>query len=99
MTQSDAGSVRAHANRPIVSALEEQDLPEAGRILRLAFGTFLGAPDPESFWSDWDYVESRARAVHIASSTLSANSRMLAAPANIQPCLQLLTRNPDPRVG
>jgi len=67
MTQSDAAGVRAHASRPVVSALEEQDLPAAGRILRLAFGTFLGAPDPESFWSDRDYIESRARAAHIAS--------------------------------
>jgi ribosomal protein S18 acetylase RimI-like enzyme len=67
MTQGDAAGVRAHASRPVVSALEEQDLPAAGRILRLAFGTFLGAPDPETFWSDRDYIQSRARAAHIAS--------------------------------
>jgi ribosomal protein S18 acetylase RimI-like enzyme len=67
MTQSDAERVRAHESRPVVSALEEQDLPEAGRILRLAFGTFLGAPDPETFWSDRDYIQSRACAAHIAS--------------------------------
>jgi ribosomal protein S18 acetylase RimI-like enzyme len=67
MAQSDAEGVRARAIRPVVSALEEKDLSEAGRILRLAFGTFLGAPDPESFWSDRDYIHSRARAAHVAS--------------------------------
>ena len=67
MAQSDAEGVRARAIRPVVSALEEKDLSEAGRILRLAFGTFLGAPDPESFWSDRDYIHSRARAAQVAS--------------------------------
>ena len=67
MAQSDADGVRARASRPAVSALAEEDLPEAGRILRLAFGTFLGAPDPETFWRDRDYIQSRARAAHVAS--------------------------------
>ena len=67
MAQSDAEGARARPSRPVVSALEEKDLPEAGRILRLAFGTFLGAPDPETFWRDRDYIQSRARAAHVAS--------------------------------
>jgi GNAT superfamily N-acetyltransferase len=67
MVQSDAAGVRAGANRPAVSPLDEKDLPEADRILRLAFGTFLGAPDPETFWSDRDYVRSRSRAAHVAT--------------------------------
>jgi len=29
--------------------LGESDLPEADRIMRLAFGTFLGLPDPSGF--------------------------------------------------
>src|ERR1700751_4878749 len=64
MAKSSAGEA---ASRPAVSPLDEKDLPEAGRIFRLAFGTFLGAPDPETFWRDRDYVQSRARAVHVAS--------------------------------
>jgi GNAT superfamily N-acetyltransferase len=51
----------------MIRALEEKDLPEARRIVRLAFGTFLGAPDPETFWADRDYVEGRYRAPHVAS--------------------------------
>ena len=45
-----------------IRPLNERDLPEARRIVRLAFGTFLGAPDPENFLSDMDYVTSRWRA-------------------------------------
>jgi len=54
-------------NRPVVAALDVNDLPEAERILRLAFGTFLGAPDPENFWSDRDYVYGRQRSPHVAA--------------------------------
>ncbi|MGO9700448.1 MAG: GNAT family N-acetyltransferase [Xanthobacteraceae bacterium] len=55
------------ASRPVVAALDEKDLPEAERIFRLAFGTFLGAPDPERFWADRDYVYARHRAPHVAA--------------------------------
>lgn len=42
-----------------VRPLAEEDLPEADRIMRLAFGTFLGLPDPSSFMGDADYVRTR----------------------------------------
>ena len=51
----------------IIRALTEADLPEAQRILRVAFGTFHGAPDPEQFWSDLDYVHGRFEAEHTAA--------------------------------
>ena len=57
----------ARASQPVVSPLAEKDLPEAERILRLAFGTFLGAPEPETFWSDRDYVYGRWHSPHVAS--------------------------------
>jgi ribosomal protein S18 acetylase RimI-like enzyme len=66
MAQSDAEGARAGVRRPAVGPLDEKDLPEAGRILRLAFGTFLGAPDPETFWRDRDYIQARSRAAHVA---------------------------------
>jgi ribosomal protein S18 acetylase RimI-like enzyme len=53
--------------RPIVSNLHEKDLPEAARIVRLAFGNFLGAAEPETFWADRDYVYGRQPAAHVAS--------------------------------
>jgi predicted N-acetyltransferase YhbS len=51
----------------IIRALTRADLPEAQRIVRVAFGTFLGAPDPERFWSDLDYVYGRFGAEHTAA--------------------------------
>jgi predicted N-acetyltransferase YhbS len=51
----------------IIRALTEADLSAAQRIVRVAFGTFLSAPNPEQFWSDLDYVYARFGAEHIAS--------------------------------
>jgi GNAT superfamily N-acetyltransferase len=51
----------------VVRPLTESDLPEARRIVGAAFGTFLGAPDPETFWADRDYVFGRFGAEHVAS--------------------------------
>ena len=42
-----------------IRPLTAQDLSEAGRIIRLAFGTFMGAPEPEQFWADMDYANTR----------------------------------------
>ena len=39
-----------------VRPMRETDLIEARKIFRTAFGTFLGVPDPESFWADREYV-------------------------------------------
>src|ERR1700722_17274031 len=52
---------------PVIAPLEEHELPEARRIVRTAFGTFVGAPDPETFWADRDYVYGRWRAPHVAA--------------------------------
>ena len=45
-----------------VRPLGERDLPEADRIFRLAFGTFIGLPDPMSFIGDAELVGPRWRA-------------------------------------
>jgi GNAT superfamily N-acetyltransferase len=45
-----------------IRTLREQDLQEADRIFRLAFGTFIGLPDPMSFAGDADLVTTRWRA-------------------------------------
>ena len=67
----------AKARQPAVSTLDEKDLPEAERILRLAFGTFLGAPDPETFWSDRDYVYGRRHSPHVASFGATLDRRLV----------------------
>lgn len=50
-----------------IRPLAEKDLQEADRIFRLAFGTFIGLPDPMAFAGDADLVASRWRAGHTAS--------------------------------
>ena len=42
-----------------VRRLREDELDEADRIMRLAFGTFLGLPNPMDFMGDADYVRTR----------------------------------------
>lgn len=41
-----------------VRPLRKSDLPAADRIMRLAFGTFLGLPDPLTVFGDKDYVRT-----------------------------------------
>jgi len=43
----------------IIRPLRKEDLPEADRIMRLAFGTFLGVPEPERFGEGMDHVKGR----------------------------------------
>ncbi|MEW6604190.1 MAG: GNAT family N-acetyltransferase [Thermoproteota archaeon] len=45
-----------------VRPMREDDLEEADRIVRLAFGTFLGMPDPMQFMGDADHVRTRYKA-------------------------------------
>ncbi|BCQ10864.1 hypothetical protein JMUB5695_04323 [Mycobacterium heckeshornense] len=49
------------ASDVVIRPLREADLPAASLICRRAFGTFLGAPDPGTFWADREYVRSRWR--------------------------------------
>ena len=53
---------RPAADRLRIAGLTADDLPEADRIMRLAFGTFLGLPDPLGFGGDSAYVAPRWRA-------------------------------------
>jgi GNAT superfamily N-acetyltransferase len=45
-----------------VRPLQENDLSAADHIMRLAFGTFLGLPEPTAFMGDAGYVRTRWRA-------------------------------------
>jgi hypothetical protein len=60
-----------------IRPLAESDVPEAQRILRVAFGTFLGAPDPETFWSDLDYAKGRFGAEHVAAFAAEDSGRLI----------------------
>lgn len=46
----------------VIRPLREADVPEADRIFRLAFGTFLKLSDPMSFAGDSEYVRGRSGA-------------------------------------
>jgi predicted N-acetyltransferase YhbS len=45
-----------------IRVMRETDVVDADRIFRLAFGTFLGLPDPLAFAGDSDYIRGRWRA-------------------------------------
>jgi len=51
----------------IIRPLTKRDLPAARRIVCSSFGTFWGAPDPQTFWADRDYVCGRFGGEHVAS--------------------------------
>lgn len=42
-----------------IRRLRQDELAEGDRIMRLAFGTFLGLPNPMDFMGDGDYVRTR----------------------------------------
>ncbi len=48
-----------------VGPLKESELQEADRIVRLAFGTFLGLPNPLDFMGDRTFMAPRWRSPHV----------------------------------
>lgn len=54
---ADAGPAKVS-----IRSLRESELDEADRIMRTAFGTFLGAPEPAQVFGDAEYVRPRFRA-------------------------------------
>ena len=74
VNDTDAG---AAPSRPVVRELAKEDLPEAARILRHAFGTFLGAPDLDAFWADRDYAHGRHAAPHVASFAATLDGQLV----------------------
>ncbi|WP_415280671.1 GNAT family N-acetyltransferase [Candidatus Nitrososphaera sp. FF02] len=60
----------------VIRPMTESDLPEADRIFRLAFGTFLGMPDPMAFSGDADYIATRYRADPPAALAAEVDGRL-----------------------
>src|SRR5690242_4886032 len=54
MSQALAPSVKIS-----IRPLQQRDLPAAQSIFRIAFGTFLGLPDPHTLWPDRDTITVR----------------------------------------
>jgi GNAT superfamily N-acetyltransferase len=64
--------------RPVtVRPLAEADLDAADRIMRLAFGTFIGLPEPERFLGDADYVRHRYHLDPTAAFALELNGEVI----------------------
>src|SRR5256885_15251209 len=59
-----------------VRPLTERDLPEAQRIIRYAFGTFLGVPDLETFRFP-PYAQTRFGAENVASFAAERDGALL----------------------
>ena len=47
------------AGNVLIRPLAESDLEDADTVMRTAFGTYLGLPDPLTFMGDADYVKTR----------------------------------------
>jgi GNAT superfamily N-acetyltransferase len=71
--QPEGASTRDISVRP----LQESDLVTADHIMRLAFGTFLGFPDPGSFMGDAGYVRTRWRANPNAAFAAEINNEVV----------------------
>src|ERR1700726_3673319 len=56
--------------------LEQRDLDEADRVMRLAFGTFFGLPDPMTMFGDSDIAYTRFRAAPDSALAAEAGSRL-----------------------
>ncbi len=48
-----------------IGPLKKSEVEEAARIVRLAFGTFLGLPDPAAFMDDRQYMAPRFHSPHV----------------------------------
>ena len=62
-----------------VRPLVEADLPDADRIFRQAFGTFLGLPDPSATFGDADFVRTRWLADPAASLGAELDGELVAS--------------------
>lgn len=57
----------AQRTQVTIRPLAESDVPAADRVLRLAFGTLFGLPDPLAFMGDADAVGTRLRSPAVAA--------------------------------
>jgi len=60
-----------------IRPMEERDVAEATRICNVAFGTFVGHPDPEHFFGDLDYFRSRFGARNTAAFVAESGGRLV----------------------
>ena len=61
----------------LIRPMRESDIKEAERIIKLAFGTFLGMPDPMKFMGDANYARTRYLADPPAALTAEINGKII----------------------
>ena len=62
-----------------VRPLVEADLAEADAIFRLAFGTFIGLPDPTQFMAGRDYAYTRFRTNPAGAMAVELDGRFISS--------------------
>lgn len=60
-----------------ISPLKKHEVAEAARIVRLAFGTFLGVPNPLDFMDDRDFMTPRWRSPHVKVVAARDNGQLI----------------------
>ena len=60
-----------------VGPLKQNELEEAERIVRIAFGTFLGLPNPLEFMGDRTYMAPRWRSTNVKVIAARDNGRLI----------------------
>jgi GNAT superfamily N-acetyltransferase len=60
-----------------IGPLKEAELEEADRIFRLAFGTFVGLPNPADFMGDRNLLISRWHAPHVQALAAREDGRLI----------------------
>jgi GNAT superfamily N-acetyltransferase len=60
-----------------IEPLRQGDVEEAHRICRLAFGTFLGLPNPLDFMDDRNFIAPRWRAGHVEAIAAREGDRLI----------------------
>jgi predicted N-acetyltransferase YhbS len=72
-TRTEGGQAQSVEVRPMI----ETDHVDADRIFRMAFGTFLGLPDPMAFAGDADYIRTRWTAAPQAALTAEIDGQVV----------------------
>src|ERR1700722_2901661 len=60
-----------------IGRLKESELEEAHRIVRIAFGTFLGIPNPLDFMGDRNFITPRWRSAHVKVIAARESGRLI----------------------
>jgi GNAT superfamily N-acetyltransferase len=61
----------------MITLLKESELQEAGRIMGLAFSTFLGLPNPADFLGDRNFITPRWRSPHVKVLAAREGGRLI----------------------